>query len=115
MPVCLHCGELNADGSLFCTKCGFTLPQTGPVPAPPPPPPLVGPGVPGAAVTPPAPPPPSNWQRPYTLGTPAAFPLPAGGTGPMAPPPSGKFCIRCRTVISQSAAYCPVCQQPQSP
>ena len=27
VPVCLHCGELGPDGALFCTKCGYTLPQ----------------------------------------------------------------------------------------
>jgi RNA polymerase subunit RPABC4/transcription elongation factor Spt4 len=112
MPVCLHCGELQPEGALFCTKCGFTLPQVG---AAPPPPPAAasggtssaGPGVP--------PPPVVAWTPGQAPGSPVAYPLPPGATAPMPTPPSGKYCIRCRTIISQAAVFCPVCQQPQVP
>ncbi len=45
---------------------------------------------------------------------PAIYAAPAGA-GPIPPPPSGKYCVRCRTIISRAAVYCPVCQQPQIP
>jgi RNA polymerase subunit RPABC4/transcription elongation factor Spt4 len=112
VPVCLHCGEIAAEGALFCAKCGFTLPQvdstlptsppiprspfpTAPVPGGVPPPLTVAPNSPSAQALPP--------------GSIAAM------TGPMAPPPAGKYCIRCRTIISRAAVFCPVCQQPQTP
>lgn len=108
MAVCQHCGEPGVAGALFCTKCGFTLPQ-------------------GEATAPPAAPTPSAPVPPLAAGTgPAGYPtlLPAmpylapaasvpGAVGPVAPPPSAKFCVRCGTAIAQSAVYCPVCQQPQ--
>lgn len=126
MAVCLHCGELGPDGALFCPKCGYTLPQVEPAPTPaatPPgasaasagsPPPAVvapPPGVPRAFPVPPA-------VAPYFYpggGPPLAYvaPLPPGAVGPIPPPPGGKYCTRCRTVISFAAVYCPVCQQPQ--
>jgi RNA polymerase subunit RPABC4/transcription elongation factor Spt4 len=106
VTVCLHCGTINIEGALFCAKCGYTLPQVEA--APPPVPPPIPPLVPGAS-----PPPRPN------VGSPAAFVVlgATGGmpTGPIAPPPSGKYCIRCRTIISRAAVYCPVCQQPQTP
>ncbi|MGP8076634.1 MAG: zinc-ribbon domain-containing protein [Thermoplasmata archaeon] len=124
MLVCLHCGELANDGALFCTKCGFTLPQVdtgaGVNPTLPPRPS----NLPGNA---PAPTPltgvPSPTMPGPTVGLPPVYPpggyallsppVP-GAVGPMPPPPAGKYCIRCRTVISRVAVYCPVCQQPQS-
>ncbi|HTT14496.1 MAG TPA: zinc-ribbon domain-containing protein [Thermoplasmata archaeon] len=109
MPVCLHCGELAPDGALFCTKCGYTLPQVDGSPPPPPPPP---PNSPPGASSPPAPVP---LYVPVTAPASYAVPVVPGATGPMAPPSSGKYCVRCRTVISRAAVYCPVCQQPQPP
>ncbi|HTT73466.1 MAG TPA: zinc-ribbon domain-containing protein [Thermoplasmata archaeon] len=114
MPVCLHCGELAPDGALFCTKCGYTLPQGEASPAVVPPPPGP-PGVAGARPGSPAPPPLYvPVAAPGSYAAPAPPPVP-GATGPMAPPPNGKFCVRCRTLIARSAVYCPVCQQPQPP
>ncbi|HTW39377.1 MAG TPA: hypothetical protein VMF04_00740 [Thermoplasmata archaeon] len=115
MPVCLHCGEIGADGALFCAKCGYTLPQADGMPLPPPPNPTRA--APPPVATPVAP----VFRPPYgvpatTFGTPAAYPIAPGAapTPPMAPPPSGKYCVRCRTIISRAAIYCPVCQQPQT-
>ncbi len=127
MPACLHCGELAPEGALFCAKCGFTLPQVdASVPPPPPPPPLrsaSAAGSPGGAAAPPPPPPPPTpgrpataWAAPPAAPASVAYPIPAPvlGTGPIPAPPSGKYCVRCRTIISRSAVYCPVCQQPQT-
>ncbi|MGA7649296.1 MAG: zinc-ribbon domain-containing protein [Thermoplasmata archaeon] len=124
MSVCLHCGELASEGALFCTKCGFTLPQVDPsvgnnanLPSSPAPP---GPGTPLAtsyrvASSPPLPPPSIGIPLSYVPGGYATLapPIP-GAVGPIPPPPAGKYCIRCRTVISRAAVFCPVCQQPQS-
>ncbi|HLM91644.1 MAG TPA: hypothetical protein VK424_06305 [Thermoplasmata archaeon] len=122
MSVCLHCGELAPEGALFCAKCGFTLPQSGVAgvsgSAPPSPAPvgmwISGSGSSGAAVSPPpsqgAPPPPPPSNRP--LPTPGSLP-PASVYWP--PPPNGKYCVRCGTLIARPAVYCPVCQQPQPP
>jgi len=107
VTVCLHCGEIGPDGALFCAKCGYTLPQvdanagTTSAPLPPPPP---GGGVGGLRLASAAP-----VSGPYVV------PAAPGAAGPIAPPPSGKFCVRCRTIISRAAVYCPVCQQPQTP
>ncbi|HXW66517.1 MAG TPA: zinc-ribbon domain-containing protein [Thermoplasmata archaeon] len=112
MPACQHCGELAADGALFCPKCGYTLPQVD-TSLPPPPPPRLAP-VAAAPARPgvPIPPPPAS-------AGPGAYPLAPGtiaaATPAMPPPPSGKYCIRCGTIISRAAVYCPVCQQPQTP
>ncbi|MGB6500483.1 MAG: zinc-ribbon domain-containing protein [Thermoplasmata archaeon] len=110
MPVCLHCGELGPPGALFCTKCGYTLPQGDPaapirsasaVPSP-----SLAPGTP----TGPAPMYPVVLQAiPYIV--PASM-IP-GAVGPVPPPPNAKFCTRCGSMIAQPAVYCPVCQQPQ--
>lgn len=115
MTVCLHCGEIAPDGALFCTKCGYTLPQIDtslpPVAptAPPTAPPIAPVASPGMAPIAPR----------VSAGNPATYVVPAGATGvptgPIPPPPSGKYCVRCRTVISRAAVYCPVCQQPQTP
>ena len=124
MTVCLHCGELASEGALFCTKCGYTLPQVDPsvkpaapspaptpVGAPPPP----GPPVPGAPPPPPvAPLMGLGWTYAPTGYAVLAPPPVPGAVGPIPPPPSGKYCIRCRTLISRVAVYCPVCQQPQA-
>ncbi len=125
MPVCLHCGELASDGALFCAKCGYTLPQTGVGTGAPP----LTPGVPlGTAAPSSGPPPPAPipaaQPAPYPPGLPAppyVVPVsgptgapPPGISGPIPPPPSGKYCVHCRTIIARAAAYCPVCQQPQS-
>ena len=126
MTVCLHCGELASEGALFCTKCGFTLPQVDPSVQ------TVTPSS-AAAPTPSGTAPPVGSSPPPTpmlptVASPVAFgwnytpggyailappPVP-GSVGPMPPPPAGKYCIRCRTLISRVAVYCPVCQQPQS-
>lgn len=112
VPVCLHCGEVAPDGTLFCTKCGYTLPQTpgaatappagaAPVTAPPPTsvtPPTIGPAW-GPVV------PPGSYAAPVN-----AMP---GAVGALLPPPGAKLCARCATPISIAAVYCPVCQQPQ--
>ncbi len=107
VTVCLHCGEIGPDGALFCAKCGYTLPQVDTAATPPPPAAAATPSVPAGTALPRLAPtvPPTG---PYIV---VAAP---GAAGPIAPPPSGKFCIRCRTVISRSAVYCPVCQQPQT-
>jgi RNA polymerase subunit RPABC4/transcription elongation factor Spt4 len=115
VPVCLHCGEIGPEGALFCTKCGFTLPQ-GDAPVPIPPRPLRS-----SAPVPAAPP-----FAPPVPGIPAGYPMvlqavpyivPAaaipGAMGPVPPPPNAKYCTRCGTMIAQPAVYCPVCQQPQ--
>ena len=114
VAVCLHCGEIGPDGALFCTKCGYTLPQADLAPSP------ISPASAGAvaparaapstsAAPPPAPygalPPPTAYAVPTTV-------IP-GAVGPIPAPPSGKYCVRCRTIIARSAVYCPVCQQPQ--
>ncbi|HTS32398.1 MAG TPA: zinc-ribbon domain-containing protein [Thermoplasmata archaeon] len=119
MSVCVHCGTSAPDGTLFCPKCGFTLPQTGvpspagaalPASAPPiawapasPPTPAPRPTSPPppSAAAQPAPPPPPMWTPPPTV--------------PISPPPNGKYCVRCGTLIARAAVYCPVCQQPQGP
>ena len=125
MTVCLHCGELASEGALFCAKCGYTLPQVDPSAKPVTPPST-------AAVPPPGNPPPAGIPTPAPVmpivAAPVAFgwnytpagyavlappPIP-GAVGPIPPPPAGKYCIRCRTLISRVAVYCPVCQQPQS-
>ncbi|HXQ79557.1 MAG TPA: zinc-ribbon domain-containing protein [Thermoplasmata archaeon] len=124
MAVCLHCGELVNDGALFCTKCGYTLPQVDTTAgassnplnrAPLTPGSNTGTTPSGASPPPPPPPPPPGFPMSYVPGGYAMLspPIP-GSVGPIAPPPSGKYCIRCRTVISRVAVYCPVCQQPQS-
>ncbi|HEY1198916.1 MAG TPA: zinc-ribbon domain-containing protein [Thermoplasmata archaeon] len=123
MSVCLHCGELASEGALFCTKCGYTLPQvdaaagsTANVPAHPLPAPGAALGPPSPAGPTPPPPPPSvgmPWAYPTGGYATLAPPIP-GAVGPIPAPPAGKYCIRCRTVISRVAVYCPVCQQPQS-
>lgn len=109
VPVCLHCGEIGPDGALFCTKCGFTLPQAGVGPTPLPP----AASVPAGAMMQ------GGAAPPYrTAAPPSAYAAPvaavAGAVGPIAPPPSAKYCVKCRTPISQAAVYCPVCQQPQA-
>ena len=120
VPVCLHCGELNPDGALFCTKCGFTLPQVegspssgGPSSAPA--------STPSASTAAPSPQsvhptaPPTGYSYAPSVSPPVYLtPLPADAVGPIAPPLAGKYCIHCRTIISQAAAYCPVCQRPQA-
>jgi RNA polymerase subunit RPABC4/transcription elongation factor Spt4 len=112
VPVCLHCGEIGADGALFCAKCGYTLPQV-----------QESPGSPQLPSPPPPPSPTGSGYLPFpgspSANSPAAYPTSGGPTGtptgPMPPPPSGKYCVRCRTIISKAAVYCPVCQQPQTP
>lgn len=116
MAVCLHCGEPGVPGALFCTKCGYTLPQGAPAPAPSPVA-LAGPGSPAAVPSPAAAP----AYRP-AVAAPFAYPyaphlviaaVPPGASGPTMPPPNAKYCVRCGSVIAQPAVYCPVCQQPQ--
>ena len=116
VPVCLHCGEIGPDGALFCTKCGFTLPQAGVGPTPLPPAASVPAGAMPQGGAPatfrPAAPPYRTAALPVAYAAPvAAVP---GAVGPIAPPPSAKYCVKCRTPISQAAVYCPVCQQPQA-
>jgi RNA polymerase subunit RPABC4/transcription elongation factor Spt4 len=112
VPVCLHCGELAPEGALFCAKCGYTLPQADGSPPPPPPSAPIGrPAGPGFAGSPSVGYPPVGAPLSYAAPAP---PVP-GATGPIAPPPNGKYCTRCRTVIARAAVYCPVCQQPQPP
>jgi RNA polymerase subunit RPABC4/transcription elongation factor Spt4 len=106
VTVCLHCGEIAPDGTLFCAKCGYTLPQVDPNAAAPPAP--VRPGA-------PAPPPVVATNAPAGVGAYVASAAPPGLSPPIAAPPSGKYCVRCRTIISRAAVYCPVCQQPQTP
>ncbi len=129
MPVCLHCGTLAPEAALFCPKCGFTLPQEG-VPAVSPagggPAPFgraTGPAGGGGAAagtplsgapappTPPPPAPPPTDPRGSAAVPPSPPPAPFAGTMP----PGGKYCVRCGTLISRVAVYCPVCQQPQGP
>lgn len=119
VAVCLHCGELAPDGALFCAKCGYTLPQ---VDTAPPAPSHALPGTATPSVPPTSPPtsPPTVAPRPpaYSpMASPTVYAAPAltipGGVGPIAPPPSAKYCVRCRTIIARAAVYCPVCQQPQ--
>lgn len=116
MAVCLHCGEPGAPGALFCTKCGYTLPQGAAGPAAPFP---LGSGVTPAPGTPAgAPPPPFRPAAPAPFAYPYAPHLaiasfPPGAVGPSLPPPNAKYCVRCGSVIAQPAVYCPVCQQPQ--
>ena len=120
VPVCLHCGELNPDGALFCTKCGFTLPQVEGSPAPGAPSSAPA-ATPTSSAAPPRPvsarstaPPPGYTYAP-SVGPPAYLaPIPVDAVGPIAPPLAGKYCIHCRTIISQAAVYCPVCQRPQA-
>jgi hypothetical protein len=117
VPVCLHCGELGPDGALFCAKCGYTLPQADTVPAAPLRP-VPGAAPPVPAVSPPTAPPPPRPPSPYApIPPPTAYAMPAaaipGAVGPIPPPPSAKYCVRCRTIIARAAVYCPVCQQPQ--
>ena len=118
MPVCLHCGELAPDGALFCTKCGYTLPQLEPAsasaasPASQPSPPA---GTPSEAPRPA--PAASRPGYPYpSFEAPSTYlaPTPPGAVGPMPPPAGGKYCIHSRTIISHAAVYCPVCQRPQA-
>jgi ribosomal protein L40E len=111
VPVCLHCGENGPAGALFCTKCGYTLPQAdaaSPIPSavPPPPPPTT------RFPTPPIAPGGYPVVLPYGPYLVPANAIP-GAVGPLPPPPNAKFCTRCGTVIAQPAVYCPVCQQPQ--
>ncbi|MGD1099346.1 MAG: zinc-ribbon domain-containing protein [Thermoplasmata archaeon] len=127
MSVCLHCGEMASEGALFCIKCGYTLPQvdasagnnTGPLARPPttPGPPLgTLPTGTSPTSTAPQPPPSSSGSLPwaYPPGGYVTLAPPPGALGAIPAPPAGKYCIRCRTVISRVAVYCPVCQQPQS-
>ncbi len=117
MPVCLHCGEIGADGALFCGKCGYTLPQEGVAPSstaparaaglPPGPTPV--PRLPSIPVAPPPAVPP--YAPTVTYATPVG---PGASTvGPIPPPANAKYCVRCATLIARAAVYCPVCQQPQ--
>ncbi|MGI0054442.1 MAG: double zinc ribbon domain-containing protein [Thermoplasmata archaeon] len=99
MTVCLHCGELAEPGALFCTKCGWTLPQGQDMAAPiVPRPPVRAP----------------SGASPVT-------PYSSAPAMPVAPSPlagfalSAKPCIRCHTPIAPGAVYCPVCQSPQGP
>ena len=126
MTVCLHCGELASEGALFCSKCGYTLPQVDPTVKPATPSPTPSPAPVGAsppAGVPPTGAPPATpvvpllgygWTYAPTGYAVIAPPPVPGAVGPMPPPPAGKYCIRCRTVISRVAVYCPVCQQPQT-
>ncbi|HTZ61573.1 MAG TPA: zinc ribbon domain-containing protein [Thermoplasmata archaeon] len=107
MTVCLHCGENGPEGALFCAKCGYTLPQVDTAVTVPPP-----------ATTPTAMPMLSAFTGVPATPSSASMSLAGSGgaaTGPIAPPPSGKYCIRCRTIIARAAVFCPVCQQPQTP
>jgi RNA polymerase subunit RPABC4/transcription elongation factor Spt4 len=122
VPVCLHCGELAPEGALFCTKCGFTLPQLDASVSPNAPPGAPG-ARPGPAVGPPVSPPfgaPTGGRTSVGFGPvtpPGAYAYPAatvpGAVGPIPPPPNAKYCVRCGTLISRPAVYCPVCQSPQ--
>jgi len=125
MTVCLHCGELASEGALFCTKCGYTLPQVDPSAKPATPasitaatpsgtPPLVASPSPAPVMPIVAAPIAFGWNYTPTGYAVLAPPPVPGAVGPMPPPPAGKYCIRCRTIISRVAVYCPVCQQPQS-
>ena len=124
VPVCLHCGQLAPEGALFCPKCGFTLPQGEANPSPAIPrasPPFSG----TAPASPPASPPLTQYSPPPQSSVPPnAIPMPPPTVPPGVPgmyltripaPPNGKYCIRCGTLISRPAVYCPVCQQPQGP
>ncbi|HTW56205.1 MAG TPA: hypothetical protein VMG36_07205 [Thermoplasmata archaeon] len=116
MAVCLHCGEAGAPGALFCTKCGYTLPQGNAAPLAPPTPLSVaapGSGAPGSAPGAPyRPVAPAPFAYPYAPHMTIAA-VPPGAVGPGPPPPNAKYCIRCGSAIAQPAVYCPVCQQPQ--
>ncbi|MEM0129138.1 MAG: zinc ribbon domain-containing protein [Thermoplasmata archaeon] len=95
MSVCLRCGTPANPGQLFCTHCGYTLPQeTGPIPpsSPPPGPAPAVPAPPSPAPSAPPPPPPA---------IPSAIPA--------------RPCPRCGAAIALGAVYCPVCQSPVSP
>jgi RNA polymerase subunit RPABC4/transcription elongation factor Spt4 len=116
VSVCLHCGELATDGALFCTKCGYTLPQVDAAVG------ITGSPAAGAPLGTSSPPASPASPAAPSAGIPVAYPLggyatlappTAGAVGPIAPPPAGKYCIRCRTIISRAAVFCPVCQQPQ--
>lgn len=74
--------------------------------------PSPGPSSPTAPPVPPLTTPPPGYLN---MGPPATYavPLPPGAVGPIQAPPSGKYCVHCRTIIARAAAYCPVCQQPQ--
>ncbi len=121
MPVCLHCGEIGAEGALFCGKCGYTLPQPGSEAAPPaptaarPPGPVTPSPAPAAAAAPAGVLPP-RASAPYAPVGVYAVPVAGapGAVGPMPAPPNAKYCARCGTLISAAAVYCPVCQQPQA-
>lgn len=129
VPVCLHCGQLAPDGGLFCAKCGFTLPQVDglstsaspvrPSTAEPPPPvsPIRSSPLPASSAVPPAPPMASAAipAAAYTVGPSTPGAPPPQYLTRMQPPSNGKYCIRCGTLISRPAVYCPVCQQPQGP
>jgi len=113
VPVCLHCGETGPVGALFCTKCGYTLPQSTGAPDP-----LASSGsIAGGGAVPPGgyPTPPATSPYPMLVPTgPYLVAAPfAGAVGPLPPPPNAKFCTRCGTIIAQPAVYCPVCQHPQ--
>ncbi len=121
MSVCLHCGEPAAEGALFCAKCGYTLPQAEASPPPVAAPVPVTP--PGAVSVPSAPQVAAVPYRPVApfppyggAQAPVAYvaPVPPGASGPISPPPSAKYCVRCGTLITRVAVYCPVCQQPQA-
>jgi hypothetical protein len=95
------------DGTLFCPKCGYTLPQ-GTAGAGPPP------GAMGGIPPVPAPVLPPNFTGtspggPVSPAAPGSVP----GPTPVGPSPLGKYCVRCHTVIARPAVYCPVCQSPQ--
>lgn len=112
VAVCQHCGEMGAEGALFCGKCGYTLPQTSESAAPLPHIPAAVP--PPRAMAGPTPPTAAGWGPVVPPGAYAA-PIDAvpGAVGSMPPPPSAKACVRCAALISAPAVYCPVCQQPQ--
>lgn len=107
MVACLHCGEPGPPGALFCTKCGFTLPQGSGVPT-------VGASAAAAPLPSPLPAAPAGYP---VVIPPVPYLVPAsslpGAVGPVPPPPNAKYCTRCGTMIAQPAVYCPVCQQPQ--
>lgn len=107
MPVCLHCGTLADEGALFCTKCGWTMPQEER---------LVG-GMTGprlAPQVPPSSPPPAPRFVPMPMpSSPVPTLPPVWAAGPTATTSPGKLCIHCQTRISPAAVYCPVCQSPQ--